>query len=50
MMMMVILGALVRIVTGAEFEYMSECRNEEEQQFKEEFLGSAHTEEKRNYK
>lgn len=33
MMMMMELGSLVRIVAGAELEYMSERGDEEEQQF-----------------
>ena len=33
MMMMVELGALIRIVAGAQFEYVSKRGNEEKQQF-----------------
>lgn len=48
-MMMVKFSGLVRIIAGAELKYMSERRDEEEQQFQEKFFGSAHAEKEWNY-
>jgi len=48
MMMMMILGGVGRVVAGAELENVCERRNEEQYQFQEKFLRSAHAEKKWN--
>lgn len=43
-MMMVILGAMGRVIARAQFEHMRECRYEEEQQLEEQFLRGTNAE------